>query len=158
MDLNTIKDNYTQSQTKIAKMKKREVELLAKAERLKKRRYKLESNNHWTEQLIRPVMELIKPYFPTLSWNDERLTPMGLRCAVTVFGSDINTNETITSLTFTIDSLEKGDLCYDFKKGAEYPKGSIGYLNGFNNESKIIESIDELINYIEQQCKKNLVD
>lgn len=100
----------------------------------------------WGDEFIRPIMEAVKVKFPDLIWNDERLVPMGLRNAVSLF-SKVN-GETI-ALTFTPTGMIEGKISFDIRKKYD------GCAHGFGHTTKVIEDIEEVFNYI--QSKIDLV-
>ncbi len=123
-------------------------------ERLKLRDNKLHEQSWWGDILIRPVMEEVKKKYPNLSWDDEKLTPMGLRCAVSIFADD-NKGKTAVWLLFTPGNLNLGEIWYDTGvKKKEFAEGTIGYINGMNNLSVVLQSMDQLYKHIDNQIKK----
>jgi hypothetical protein len=122
-------------------------------ERLEKRKEKIRSKNWWGDVLIRPVMEDIKVKFPQLTWDTERLVPMGLRCAVSVFGHDKD-DKTLSAITFTPG--DKGQLYYDTgEKKNNYPQGTLGSLNGMDNKEALLTDMEQLYEHVRRQCERN---
>lgn len=115
-----------------------------KIERLKKRKDKICC--HWTDNLIRPVMEELVKITPDIQWEmKDRLIPLGMRCNCSVFGK---TKDNITvGVTFTPG---KGDTL-NFDTG-EYRIGcqnnTLGDLNGFNNITAELTDIKQLVELI----------
>lgn len=112
----------------------------------------------WGDILIRPIMEAVKEKYPQLTWDDERLVPLGLRCAVSVFahvGEDKYEN-CVASITFTPGDTEKGEIWFDTgEKRGNYPSGSLGDLNGLSNVTKKVESLEEIFNHIDKDLERN---
>lgn len=108
----------------------------------------------WGDILIRPIMVEVKAKFPQLTWDDTRLVPMGLRCAVSLFGHDVN-GKTVAMIVFTPGQTEKGEIYFDTgeKKGV-YPSNSIGDLNGFSNVCKVLTSLEEIFEHVENQINQ----
>lgn len=111
-------------------------------QRLENRRNKV---SHWTEALVRPIITEVARLTPEIKWDidKDRFYPMGLRCAVSVFGR--TKDDVCVGITFTPN--RDGELpMYDYQYGKR--DNTIGGLNGFNHKSKPIESIDELVNFV----------
>lgn len=122
-------------------------------EKLKKRKSRIQDNNWWGDVLIRPIMADIKLKYPDLTWDDERLVPMGLRCEVSVFGHDKD-NKTVASITFTPGA--NGYVYYDTgEKHNTFAPGTIGYINQMNCKSELIDSMETLYRHIERQAYEN---
>ena len=123
--------------------------------RLQKKINKLNNNYpYWTENLLLPILNEVKALTPQLTWDFKRLTPMGMRSAVFVFGSDKDGN-TIVGLCFTPGDLDNGIVHIDTgETEGNYSKNSIGNLNGFNNLTTPVESFDDIMNIVNAQIKK----
>lgn len=111
---------------------------------------------HWTKKLLRPIMNEIKKRTPEIFWDDDcvmRGITFGLRCECPVFGyTDKQHKHFVCSITFTDGVLENGEVCYDIdERQDKFPDGTVGEMNGWNNVSKPVESIDELVIFIENQ-------
>lgn len=118
-----------------------------KIERLKKRKDKIRC--HWTDNLIRPVMEELVKITPDIQWEmKERLIPLGMRCNCSVFGKTKN-NITV-GVTFTPGA----DDTLNFDTG-EYHTGcqnnTLGDLNGFNNITAGLTDIKQLVELIRKK-------
>lgn len=153
MNLEESKQNYLNKHNAIketkAKIKQREMQI----ERLKKKLDKQWDNSWWGEILIRPIMEMVKAKFLKLTWDDERLIPLGLCSRVSVFGHI--GDKTVCMIAFTPSNLNEGIIAFDTgeKKGS-YPQGSIGDLNGFQNVSEDIHDIEQIYKHIEKQLNE----
>lgn len=145
-----IQKNYSEKELDIETLRKRLYEREQQAMRLQNRISKKIDNSWWGDLLIRPVMELVKERTPHLTWTVDRLVPTGLRNNVWVFAKDKN-NKTV-SLTFT-PPIEDGKLRYDFRM-KNHPRCN----HGFNYECKEIESIDELVEFLDKKMQDNLQD
>jgi len=93
-----------------------------------------------------------------LKFDDlDDLRTYGLRCECPVFaykGERNGSNNPAGYLVFTCGSLDNFKLYVDTKekKTCEYPVDSIGDLNGFNNISVEVESIEQLIEIMYKGC------
>jgi hypothetical protein len=113
---------------------------------------RLYNKGSWTEVLIRPIMELVKIKFPQIKWGDDRLVTMGLCSRVSIFGHIGDDKENYISIAFTPSNLNEGVISYDTgEMENNYPKGSIGNLNGFGLKSEEITDIEQIYNHIEKQ-------
>jgi hypothetical protein len=128
-------------------------------ERLNK---KLRKNRAWWgDVLIRPIMEAVKEKYPDLTWDDERLIPMGLRCAVSVFGyvGEMKTENVVVGITFTPGVTEEGGIYIDTGETGTikpiYPANSIGGLNGFGNVTKLVTSLEDVYSHIDTCIERN---
>jgi|GEM_PF-5566346 len=121
-------------------------------ERLLLRRKKAPSIPYWTESLLRPVINILKPHFLNWICDDEKLSPMGLACRVSVFFTSQNDNEKYIYIVFQPGELSQGELLYETgERKNDYPKNTIGEINGFNRTTKAVESIEELVNFLKKQ-------
>lgn len=146
---------FVELQEKKNKLQEKIYDYERKIGRLENRISKIQENNWWCDKLIRPVMDELRIRLPELKWDDERLVPMGMRSAVSVFGHI--EGKCVASLVFTIGDYDNGVLQYDYAKkesDSEISPTSIYALNGFDNMSKDVESIDELVKYIQTQLKE----
>jgi hypothetical protein len=112
----------------------------------------------WGDVLIRPIMEAVKEKYPDLIWEDERLIPMGLRCAVSVFGyvGKKETENVVVGITFTPGITEEGEIYIDTNEKINgYPNGSIGDLNGFGNVTKLVTSLNDVYSHIDARIERN---
>lgn len=94
-----------------------------------------------------------------LKFDDlDDLRTYGLRCECPVFAYNGEHNESdkpVGYLVFTCGNLDDFKLYVDTKekkKTGEFPVGSIGELNGFNNVSVEVESIEQLIKIMYKKC------
>lgn len=125
----------TRIETKIAKLEKK----------LQKLVYP-----HWTDLLVRPIIEEVARRTPDIVWEDNKpLSTFGMRCECPIFGK---TSKGYTvGITFTPDGET---LCFD--TGEKHHLTEYNDWNGFNNVSKPVESIDELIALVRKQEQQNI--
>lgn len=156
-DLKEITSTYQEMRNEVQKIRDRIKQREEQIERLKKKQYK--KSEFWGDLLIRPIMSEVKNRFKELTWDDERLVPMGLRSAVSLFAKDEN-NETVASLVFVLGDYNKGDLYIEsgLRKDNNYKGGTIGDLNGFNNKLIRVESLDTVFNRVGDQLKGIFLD
>lgn len=116
----------------------------------------------WTENLLRPVLNRVKEQLPGWIADDGQLTPMGLGCRVSVFFHPLNHYSELQAgdtanyiyIVFLPGDLDKGELLYQTgEQNHRFAPGTIGEINGFNQVSKKLESIDEAVRYLQQQIK-----
>jgi len=111
---------------------------------------------HWTS-VVKEVCEEIERR-TGLKFDDlDDLRTYGLRCECPVFaykGERCEGNKPAGYLVFTCGSLDDFKLYVDTKekKTCGYPVDSIGDLNGFNNISVEVESIEQLIEIMYKGC------
>jgi hypothetical protein len=153
MDFQEIKNNAIVEQAKNKAIKDKIVMRQRQIYRLEN---KLNRNRAWWgDILIRPIMVEVKAKFPQLSWDDERLIPMGLRCAVSLFGHDVN-GKTVAMIVFTPGKSEDGEIYIDTKEiNYIYPPNSIGGLNGFGNVTKLVTSLEDVYAQVDQCIERN---
>tara|TARA_R110000772_G_C13310268_1_gene440074 strand:+ start:17119 stop:17595 length:477 start_codon:yes stop_codon:yes gene_type:complete len=151
--LQQIKENYVTKRNEIKKIKARIEQREAQIQRLQKKRWRREEDNHWTQNVLRPIMDLVKTKFPNLVWNDFNYTPMGMRNAVSVFARHKDTPEEscIGSIVFTPNWLDGGVVHYDTKEKTHAPNNSISDLNGFNNKTAPLTDIQQLYDHVQKQ-------
>lgn len=139
--------SYHDKKTAIQEFDDKIKEAGKKIERLKKRKDKICC--HWTDNLIRPVMEELAKITPDIQWEmKDCLIPLGMRCNCSVFGK---TKDDITvGVTFTPGA---GDTL-NFDTG-EYRIGcqhnTLGDLNGFNNITAALTDIEQLVELVHKQ-------
>lgn len=137
------------------KIRQREQQL----KRLIDTKHRYEANNHWTDGLIRPIMNLVKAKFPQLTWDDKELVPMGLGNRVSIFARVKGKDECVAYLVFSPCGVTKGQISYETGENTNrYPTDSIANMNRFNNTIKIVETIEEIYDYVEIQLQGNLVE
>ena len=144
--LNINKD-IEQIMCRIEKRKKQIIRLENKAN-------KLYDKGFWGELLIRPIMEMVKDKFPKITWDDDKLTPMGLCSRISLFG---NVNGKTIILCFTPSNLDMGIIAYDTEEESneKYPENSLGAWNQMGKVSEDIENIEQIYSHIEKQIKKS---
>jgi len=141
--------------TAIGKLQNRQAALERKKQKL--------NFPYWTEKLLRPVLDEIKPQLPGWACDDERLTPMGIGCRVSVFfckrglpkNADPWQEGKYIYIVFSPGELDNGELWYETgKKTDRFGLGTIGELNGFNQITKVLDSVEEAVNHLKNQSLK----
>jgi hypothetical protein len=103
----------------------------------------------WTELLLRPVLDQLKLALPDWLIDDDELTPMGIGARVTVFfiKNDAQAYE---------DKYAKGNSIYITFLPGDLKMSELLYQTGESrNDSKPVESIDEIIEFLKKQIKTN---
>ncbi len=143
--LKTIKDAYD---TKLNRIKAKK----EKVERLERQIYKLQDKVHWTDDLIKPLMDIVIEKFPTIVFDTDRFVPMGLHCKVSVFGRVQNLPEgaeTLLSIVFSPHTngvaIETGEESY------KAHHNSLAYMNNLNMKTVDLTSVDQLLNHVQRQ-------
>lgn len=105
----------------------------------------------WTEFLLRPLLNEIKALLPQVEWEeDDRLIPMGLMSRVSIFGK--YKKQTIYLPFIPADLRNEGEIMFEADKQKEfYPEGSIGKLNGMGKDKFVIESAEQVVNYLKDK-------
>ena len=117
---------------------------------------KIRDKSWWGDILITPIMEALKIEFPELHWDD-RMSTMGFKCRVPMFGKDDNKNIRVC-VTFVPKDLTKGQLA--FENGThidDLPSGSLGDAHGFNNVDEIITDIKQVFDYVKKELKIKMI-
>jgi hypothetical protein len=143
MNLQQLTAEYTELNNDLNKVKDRIDMRNRQIERLEKKKEKAEGKSHWTK-FANNIMELVSNRTLDVIWNIDKIpTTTGLRCQYYIFGKTIEDDVTV-GICFTPG--KDNSINYDTKeqKGNFHPN-SIGYANGFQNVSKTVESIDELV-------------
>lgn len=121
-------------------------------DRLQKRKKKIGPYPYWTELFLRPIINEIKKHFPGWECDDERLTPMGLGSRVSVFFNPKDDPKKYIYIVFVPMEIGKGHLSYETgDSSSRFASGTIGEINGFNRHTKPIDSIDELVQFLQKQ-------
>lgn len=152
----TIRDMIAKRQAQIARLEKKESRLWG-------------TGPHWTDELIRPVLAEISNVIPNIHFDDEKLNTFGLgcNCPIGVYDmpiadlpdrfSDEYYSHLVAYITFQPGDLDKGELL--FKNGEknerQFAAGSMGELNGFNDKTVPVESIEQLVEFIQKQMTDN---
>ena len=118
------------------------------------KRLKASINNlhrpHWLEDYVRPILIELARLTPNIAWDFEALRTFGMRAECPVFGK---TNEGFTvGITFTIGTY---GLYYDtgeYKR--EFAGNTLGDLNGFNNVTAPVDSMETLLSLINCKIEK----
>ena len=139
----SYQDKIDESERKIEWHKRRK-------ERYEKRIRKMDFP-HWTDNLVRPVMREIERLTPDIVWEErDRLPTFGIRCECPVFGKTAEGHT--VGICFTPGSNIEEKLWYDTGEvKARFSSGTIGEINGMNNVSKPVDSIEELIAFVRQK-------
>ena len=125
----------TRIETKIARLEKK----------LKKLTYP-----HWTVLLVRPIIEEVARRTPDIVWEDDKpLITFGIRGECPIFGKTSEGH--IVGITFT-----PGKEMPHFDTGEKHHLTEYNDWNGFNNISKPVESIDELVALVRGQAQQNI--
>lgn len=158
--LEESKKVYNDAHAKRQKLEDKMTLKYRQIERLKNRSNKIHENFWWANVLIKPLIEVLRGEFPEIYFNDHQLTAMGMRCAVSVFGSEKEPQDgenckTLCGITFT--SGNDGQLFYDTGKykSSEQHRASIRDYNGFDNITAPITDIQVLIDHVKRQVKEN---
>ncbi len=118
----------------------------------------------WTELLLRPVVKQLKIALPNWICDDETFTPMGIDSRVSIFFiktgllsfEDKYADGNSIYICFLPGDLNMGELLYQTRElTTEYNSLTIGKINGFNKNIKPVESIEELIAFLNAQIKTN---
>lgn len=171
--IETIKSNFS-AKAKASKAERENFEALISAkqqkiERLQNQIKKLgEKRNKawrkypsWTDELIRPIIEELKKAIPEITdWDDDRLTPMGLMCRVSLFPKrEADQEHTIMLCFIPPYDLDSGEILFETnKKRPNYIEphpNSIAAMNGFGREAIKVESIEQLAEFIRSQMNSN---
>lgn len=145
-----LRDLYLNKNKEIKVIEARIDQRRKQIERLENKRNRL--REFWGEIFIRPIMEMVKEKFPTIVWDDDRLTPMGLCNRISLFGH-IEGREGYIILCFTPSNFhETGLIAYDTEeREGSYPENSIGYWNEMDKVREDITDINQIYNHIEKQ-------
>lgn len=157
-------------------MKKIKEEYLKKDEKVKKEKEKIEIKMRKLENELNDLSQQ-KKEIKTVHWIDEIVEPLaqelakelnkeygiygpfGLRSAVTIYLMEDKsisiTKQATSSITIIPGDLTEGELFYETGEiSGKFGKGTLGYINGMNNElAKLPDSFDEilrLLNHIEK--------
>lgn len=142
--INKLKADYA-SKTNHYDTEKDKIE--KKIARLQKKLSKME-RPHWTDHQVRPIIEEVARRTPDITWEkDKTLHTFGLRCECSFFGKTADGHTVAITLTpgRDIPHYDTGEYHNKFRIR------TLGDMNGFNNVSKPVESIDELIALIRKQ-------
>ena len=104
----------------------------------------------WTKEIVAPVMREVARLTPEVTWDAENLYTHRLRAACSVYGE--TQNGRTVGLTFTFDG---GVLSYDTGEVTRrFTPGTLGEINGMNNVSAPVESVDTLVAKVNEQRVK----
>lgn len=113
------------------------------------KRYSLDYPS-WTKEYLRPILDELARQTPDIEWDFERLSVFGLRSECPVFGR--NSEQVLTGITFT---FHENQLYYDTgETKRNYSSDTLGDLNGFNNISAPVESMDTLLMHVKKRLEK----
>lgn len=127
---------------------KRRAEIDDEIERLQEERKRLDELR-WTEGLLRPVMREITHLTPEIEWeHNKEYHPMGLRCAVSVFGR-LRGGGQLVGITFTELG---GELYFDAERTeSRFVAGTLGTTLCTNTLSVSVGDGEPLLRYLRQQ-------
>ncbi len=129
-----------------------------------KRKELLKSFPRWTELLLRPVVEQLKIALPNWICDDETFTPMGIDSMVSVFfiKTGLQTYEdkyvdgNSIYIRFQPGDLNMGELVYQTRVATtEDTNGIPGKINEYNSITKTVNSIEELVAFLNAQINTN---
>ena len=170
-----IYDSYLAVETECRKINEKICDKERAIRRFEKQIKNLEHKRYsfnWVDYLAKPLAQALLPYLDCDRY--EIYGPFGLRAYIGISFYKPNAidkkDSYYLSLTchheFNDDSTYKGEYCsastksvhlkYDtYKRTAEYPQGSIGWLNGFNVvEEPLPDTLEELAKFI-KNSKEN---
>ena len=123
-----------------------------------------EEKIHWTDGLLRPMLVEIEQRTGWVFDNKDELRTYGMRAACPVHIWDGTKDEHgfknyKAYMTFTpeLNRDEEGfytwELYFDTgeKTGEHYHPNSIGALNGFDNKTAKVESVEQIIDFLQRQ-------
>lgn len=131
-------------------------------ERLRKKENKLrKSYVYWTKNFLEPLVSELHKHFPEYP-NMEILGPFGLRSACSIWFFKKKRDEieykkfferdNLISITIIPIDIDEGVYEYETSEVIDkYAKNTIGDVNGANNVTKEIESIEELVDHLKKQ-------
>jgi len=106
---------------------------------------KIRNENWWGDVILRPILNTVEEHFNKVGWRFDQLTPMGLRCAVSVFGTlKTDDGEQTIMLRFT----PSGDGFVELDIKPEYS------THGFGSKTAVVDGIDVVFNHIKTQIKE----
>lgn len=121
---------------------------------------------HWTDNLLRPLLVEIEERTGWEFDNKDDLRTFGLRaeCPVHIWDGTVNEHgfrNYKAYLTFTPHIIRDNDkrtfeLYYDTgeKNGCRYDPDSIGAMNGFDNKTAKVESVEQVIDFLQRQMNE----
>lgn len=135
------KEKYVKTNAEIERLK-------TQIERLKKRKDNLWNKSSWTEDLVKPLLNELKPLFPEITeWDDDRLIPMGLMCRASLFpkykGKSI-------CLPFLPGDLNEGELLIEIDKVLDAPNSS-NIRNTIGTEFITVDSVETVAEIIRKK-------
>lgn len=109
---------------------------------------------NWVDSLVKPLLREIQ-FLTGLDFYDyakKRCSnTSGLRCEYWIFAHDDN-GKCIASLCFTPGSVKEGEIYIDTgEQSGHYAAGTIGEINGMNNKSEKVESIETVIENLKRR-------
>ena len=146
MTLEDIKRNYAELNLERQRIQDKIDQRERQIYRLENKKERLMKKSWWGDVLIRPIMELVKAEFPQLTWDSERLVPMGMCNRVSIFAH--MEGETVAMIGFT-PSVDGVNYDVSSRRG-DYMSDP----NGFSIKSEPITDIKDLFKHIEKQLEK----
>jgi len=112
-------------------------------ERLNNKKNRAQDKAHWSK-VVNKIMELVSNRTSDIIWNIDKVPFItGMRCQYYIFGKTIEDDITV-GICFTPGN--GSNVNYDTgEQTGNFPSNYIGAMNGFQNVSKQVESIDELV-------------
>jgi len=147
MKLSDIQAAHTIQDQELQRVKDKIEMRQAQIHRLEKKKERAYENSSWTTQLVNPVMREVEKLTPHIKWKLEgKPFVSGMRSNCSVFGKTIEDGITV-AVTFTPGV--GSNLNFDIGEvRSQFQRGSIGDLNGFNQRTKKLESIHELVDLV----------
>lgn len=118
----------------------------------------------WAELLLLPVVEQLKNALPNWICDDETFTPLGIDSRVSLFFikagvqsyKDKYADGNSIYICFQPGDLNMGELLYQTRVStSEDTSGIQGRINGYKTITKPVDSIEELIAFLNAQIKTN---
>jgi uncharacterized protein YfbU (UPF0304 family) len=153
--INGYENIHTDLEGKLNALTERKIKLEKKILKISKTKCDIKYP-HWTENLLKPVLNIIKEQTPQLTWDfveEKQLNVFGLRCDCPVFAHF--EGETVVYLNFTCN-IKEGILYFDNGKTKNNKKDFD--IHGFNNEREELKNIEQLLEFVNKQFLENTTD
>ena len=109
----------------------------------------IERDVHWIDDLLKPLLKEVDER-TGLNFTSDTFHTYGLRNECPVFAMD--GDRVLAYLCFSPGDIKKGELFLDTgDKRGNYPPDSIGALNGFDNTTEEVTSIEVIIENIKRR-------
>ena len=150
--IQSLYENYSIQHEAIRAKRARLEALIEAHERALKKLDRMEKG--WKELVVEPLAKILSEKMGNLPWKI--YGPFGLGCETTIYLFPTDVHNIVKGETHSITvhpqiSISDGNvniyLTYNTGEVVDrYEKGTIGYMNGFNNvEAKLPDSIDEVV-------------